>query len=82
LDEDSENDSDHEAEIALMKKDLIYNMYFDQNEIEKIKKTQETGKFDEILELRKEFAMSAADNLFKINLDGDEDPKKGKAKKK
>jgi hypothetical protein len=82
LDEDSENDSDHEAEIALMKKDLIYNMYFDQNEIEKIKKTQETGKFDEILELRKEFAMSAADNLIKINLDGDEDPKKGKAKKK
>lgn len=82
MDEDSENDSDHEAEIALMKKDLIYNMYFDQNEIEKIKKTQETGKFDEILELRKEFAMSAADNLIKINLDGDEDPKKGKAKKK
>ena len=65
-----------------MKKDLIYNMYFDQNEIEKIKKTQETGKVDEILELRKEFAMSAADNLIKINLDGDEDPKKGKAKKK
>jgi len=34
IDEDSQDDSGGEAEIALMKKDLIYNMYFEQNEIE------------------------------------------------
>jgi hypothetical protein len=63
IEEDSQDDSTGEAEIALMKKDLLYNMYFDENEIEKIKATQEVGKFDDILTLRKEVRMSASNNL-------------------
>ena len=83
LSDDSADNSQEEADEAVMMKDLNYNMYFDMEEINKIKEIQEKGKFDDLLELRKEVAMNAEDNnLFQIELECGDDKKGSKKKEK
>ena len=55
----SQENSQDAADELVMKKDLNYNMYFDVEEINKIKEVQERGKFDDLLELRQELVMNA-----------------------